>query len=136
MKYLNIVRTVALLAVVAFGAAACQTTDPIYQPINVPMAAPPKATMSQVAAAIKQAGAGLGWQMIDQAPGFIRGTYTNQRNQTAEVNVQHDTRTFSIYNAGSAGLKASGGEIHGGYNRWVKNLEQRILAQTAAIPAY
>lgn len=136
MKSLSMMR-IALLAAFVVGGVACQRTQPAYEVRNVPMNTPPGATLMQVGAAIKQAGAGIGWQFVDQAPGFIRGKYSNQRDQTVEVDIQYDTRTFSIFNAGMQGIRTTGtGEVQSGYNRWIQNLEQKILAQTSAISVY
>jgi hypothetical protein len=129
-------RTVTLLALVGFTAVACQISEPMYEPRNIPIVAPPGATLQQVGQAIKQAGAGIGWQMMDQAPGFIHGKIA-QRDLAAEINIQYDTKSFSITHAASSEtMRASGGEVGPAYNRWIRNLEQKILAQTSAISVY
>ena len=136
MKQLNVFRAFALVALVSLAVTACRTNEPMYEPRSVPIVAPAGATLPQIAQAIKQAGAGIGWQMMDQAPGVIRGKI-NQRDMTAEVDVLYDTNSFSIVHAGSsANMRAGGGEIGPSYNRWIRNLEQKILAQTSAITVY
>ncbi len=136
MKYWKLFRAIALVGFVGLAVTACRTNEPMYEPRNVPIVAPAGATLQQIGQAIKQAGAGIGWQMMDQAPGLIRGKIT-QRELTAEVDVRYDTNSFSITHAGSSeNMRAVGGEVGPAYNRWIRNLEQKILAQTSAISVY
>ena len=86
--------------------------------------------LRQRAEQIKRAGAGLGWVMQDVYPGLIRGTL-NVRSHQAVVDVPYTQTTFSVRYASSNNLDYSGSGIHKNYNSWVKNLEQRITAESA-----
>jgi hypothetical protein len=114
-----------LLALVAI--AACRSA-PIYNPSGVALGAPAGTSLADVTQAIKRAGIGLGWQMTELAPGQIRAVLHN-RGYMADALVQYDTSTFSITYQNSERLKAEGDQIHKAYNKWIKNLEQRIIRE-------
>jgi hypothetical protein len=120
---------VLLVAGIALG--ACRSA-PIYNVSSDTIATPQDASMEQVASAIKRAGAGLGWQMIDTGPGEIEGRL-HLRSHVAIVSITFDTKQFSIFYKDSTNLDYDGARIHRNYNGWIQNLEQAILAQTSAI---
>jgi hypothetical protein len=96
------------------------------------MVAPADVALEQVTTAIKQAGAGLGWQMIDKGPGKIEGRL-NLRAHIAVVSITFDTKNFSIFYEDSTNLNYDGTRIHKNYNGWIQNLEKAILARTAKL---
>jgi hypothetical protein len=131
----GIMKSVAVKFVILFVAAlalgACRSA-PIYNVQSATMATPADATLEQVAGAIKRAGAGLGWQMIDKGPGEIEGRL-HLRSHVAVVSITFDKKQFSIFYKDSSNLDYDGTRIHKNYNGWVQNLEQAILAQTAGL---
>lgn len=120
---------IVLAAALSLG--ACRSA-PIYTVDSAVMAAPADATLDGVTAAIKRAGAGLGWQMIDDGPGKITGKLY-LRSHIAIVSISFDTRQFSIAYQDSTNLNYDGRLIHKNYNGWIQNLEKAILAQATAI---
>lgn len=129
MKSAAVKFTILLVAALALG--ACRTA-PVYNVESATMATPEDATLEEVAGAIKRAGTGLGWQMIDKGPGEIEGRL-HLRSHMALVRITFDTDQFSIFYEDSTNLKYDGTTIHKNYNGWVQNLEQAILGQTAAL---
>ena len=122
---------VIIVLVAALSLSACRA-GPVYNVDSAVMATPANATLDQVAGAIKRAGTGLGWQMIDQGPGQIEGKLF-LRSHMAVVSITFDTKKFSIYYKDSNNLNYDGTTIHKNYNGWVQNLEQAILAQTTGL---
>lgn len=113
----------------AVGIAACSRSAPV---LNVEGASfQGRAPLRQRAEQIKRAGAGLGWLMQDVQPGLIRGTL-DLRGHQAVVDVPYTPTTFSIRYAASNNLNYTGSNIHSNYNSWVRNLEQRITAESSA----
>jgi len=91
-------------------------------------------SLDDVRVAITRAGAGLGWIMIEQAPGEIIGTL-RLRTHEAIVDVTYDTSTYNIQYVDSANLNynESKGTIHKNYNGWVQNLDNAIQRELAAL---
>jgi hypothetical protein len=117
---------------IAFGAvialAACAQPAPIQEGAGEFVG---RGTLSQRAAEIRRAGAGLGWVMQEQGPGLMRGTL-NLRTHQAVVDIPYDTRRFSIRYVSSANLDYTGSTIHRNYNTWVRNLQNAIVVQSGA----
>jgi hypothetical protein len=122
-----------LLAAVAF-AFGCGTTQPIYNVEKAPIILPPgkSVNMSQVTTAIMRAGTRLGWQMQPEGPGRISGRLA-LRNHLAVVDVEHDTKSYSIKYRDSTGLDARDGTIHRNYNGWIQNLDKGIRAELTGL---
>jgi hypothetical protein len=127
-------RTLRILAILlaAVSIAAC-TTAPIHNVSNAPIAsASGKAlTDDQVKSAIIRAGAALGWQMREIAPGKI-GASIALRRHTAEIEIPYSTKQYSIVYKNSTNLDEKGGQIHKNYNGWIQNLTRGINAQLSA----
>jgi len=121
---------VGILIAAAMVAAGCATTQPIQNVESAPVIVPPgkKLTPQQVTTAIMRAGARLGWQMQPVSPGRISGRLA-LREHTAVVDVQHDTKTYSIRYRESTNLNAKDGMIHRNYNSWIQNLDKSIRAE-------
>jgi hypothetical protein len=117
-------------AVLAF--AGCGTTQPIYNVQSAPITGVSGKAMSmtEVQQAILRAGTQLGWQMQPEGPGRITGRLA-LRNHLAVVDIEHDTKTYSIKYRDSTGLDARDGMIHRNYNGWIQNLEKAIRVQTS-----
>ena len=106
----------------------------VYDVDNMVLNAPSTATMEDVEAAIKRAGAGLGWQVRFISPG--RGEARRPiRTHLAVTAIRFDTQTFSITYKDSMNLKYNPGNktIHSNYVSWVQNLQNAILAEVSSI---
>jgi hypothetical protein len=86
--------------------------------------------MAEVQQAILRAGTQLGWQMQPEAPGRISGRLA-LRTHLAQVDIEHDTKSYSIKYRDSTNLMAGDGMIHRNYNGWIQNLEKAIRVQTS-----
>ena len=82
-------------------------------------------TKEDISKAIRKAGGSLSWIMQEKGDGHILGTL-NIRNHTAIVDIYYDDSKYSIVYKDSKNLQHNGTEIHKSYNKWVKNLQQRI----------
>jgi hypothetical protein len=91
-------------------------------------------TMEEVDAAIKRAGTGLGWAMLDDGPGKITGTL-RLRTHVAVVVVTYDTAKYSIQYKDSTNLNydPKKNTIHKNYNGWIQNLDNAIQRELSAI---
>jgi hypothetical protein len=129
MRFLGIVVAAASLVFIA----GCGTTvQPIYNVQSAPITAPAGKTLSmtEVQQAILRAGTQLGWQMQPERPGRISGRLA-LRTHLAVVDIEHDTKSYSIKYRDSTNLEARDGMIHRNYNGWIQNLEKAIRVQTS-----
>ncbi len=106
--------------------ASCRTS-PIYNvhDATIPAYDNTKLSLLTVEKTIVQSGAELGWVMKPVHPGLIEGTL-NVRSHQAVVDITYDESSYSINYKSSMNLKQQGGQIHGRYNTWIKNLQQAI----------
>jgi len=126
-------RLVAIcLAAAALAFAGCSTTQPIYNVQSAPIMGPggKSLTMSEVQQSIMRAGSQLGWQMQPEGPGRIAGRIA-LRTHLAVIEIEHDTKSYSIKYRDSTNLNAADGMIHRNYNGWIQNLEKAIRVQTS-----
>ena len=121
------------VAFLMLAVAGCRTAT-IYNVKDQPMSVPKDATMTQVENAIKRAGASLGWQMKQVAPGHIVATLPI-RDHIAVADVYYNTLDFSIDYKDSTNLRYDKADdtIHVNYNSWIKNLQNAIIAQSSII---
>jgi len=110
-----------LVATAALFFAGCRAGQPIQ---NVEKA--------QVSTAIVRAGTRLGWQMKPSGKGRVSGTLV-VREHTANIDVDHDTKTYTIRYKDSVNLNAKDGTIHPNYNSWIQNLDRNIRAELAQL---
>jgi hypothetical protein len=68
-----------------------------------------------------------------QRPGIIRPTL-RIRDHDAVVDILYDTRQFTIQYADSRNLNYDGQNIHPRFNDWVRELEVRIVRESARQP--
>ena len=125
----------AILAAAAALVLAGCTTAPIQNVEQAPIvlaSGKTSVTMTEVNNAIVRAGTRLGWQMQPQAPGRLRGRLA-LRTHTAIVDVEHDTKTYSIKYRDSTNLDAKDGMIHKNYNGWIQNLDKAIRAELVSL---
>jgi hypothetical protein len=119
-----------VVAAAALLFAGCGTIQPIQNVEKAPIILPPgkSVNMTQVTTAIMRAGTRLGWQMQPEAPGRISGRIA-LRAHTAVIDVEHDTKTYTIKYRDSTNLDAKDGMIHRNYNGWIQNLDKNIRAE-------
>jgi hypothetical protein len=125
----------AILAAAAALVLAGCTTAPIQNVEQAPIvlaSGKTSVTMTEVNNAIVRAGTRLGWQMQPQAPGRLSGRLA-LRTHTAIVDVEHDTKTYSIKYRDSTNLDAKDGMIHKNYNGWIQNLDKAIRAELVSL---
>ncbi len=124
------------IACVAMSLAlgGCATGEPIENVTNAPVVAPPgrNLTRSDVAEAIRRAGRSVGWQLIAEGPGLFTGRL-ERRNHLAVIEIEHDSKAYSIRYRDSANLDAKDGQIHKAYNQWVELLDKAIRAQLKSL---
>ena len=91
-------------------------------------------SLDDVRVAITRAGTGLGWIMIEEQPGLIKGTL-KLRGHEAIINVAYDTSNYSIRYVDSTNLNynESKGTIHKNYNGWIQNLDNAIQRELSAL---
>jgi hypothetical protein len=125
-------RIFGILIVAALLVTGCGTTQPIYNVQSAAITGPAGKTMSmnEVQQAIMRAGTQLGWQMQPEGPGRISGRLA-LRTHLAVVDIEHDTKSYSIKYRDSTNLDARDGMIHRNYNGWIQNLEKAIRVQTS-----
>jgi len=109
-------------------------TGPVYNINNAPIVAPAgkKLSLKDIEAAIKVAGARLGWEMKTIKPGYIEATL-RVRSHVAIVNITFNRTSYNINYKDSINLKYKAGRIHTNYNGWIENLDREIKAQLIAI---
>ena len=129
---MRLIGTLLAAAVLVF--AGCATTQPIQNVQNSPIILPPgkSASMTDVTTAIMRAGSQLGWQMQPAGPGKLSGRLA-LRTHLAVVDIEHDTKSYSIKYKDSQGLDAKDGMIHKNYNGWIQNLDKGIRAQLSLL---
>ena len=112
----------------------CARTSPIQDINNAPVtvATGKNYTLTDVKNAIMRAGAALGWQMQDVAPGHLVGTL-NVRTHMAQVDIKYNTKTYSITYKDSSNLNYDGTKIHSNYNGWIQNLDRGIKTQLSTL---
>lgn len=120
-------------ALILLTAASCRQAA-IYDVDKMALNAPTTATLAEVEAAIKRAGAGLGWHIKTVSPGHLEARLPI-RTHLAVTDIRHDTQTFSINYKTSTNLNynADNRTIHSNYVSWIHNLENAILAQTSTL---
>jgi hypothetical protein len=123
-----------LVATAALFFAGCRGGQPIHNVDKAPVitASGKPASMAQVSTAIVRAGTRLGWQMKPTGKGRVNGTLV-VRDHTANIEVDHDTKTYTIRYKDSVNLNAKDGTIHPNYNSWIQNLDRNIRAELAQL---
>jgi len=126
-------RRIILLAAAVLALAAC-TSQPIYnverQAIVTGSGRAP--TMAEVESAIVRGGSVLGWAMTPVRPGVVSGRLA-LRTHVAIVDVNYDTKQFSINYKDSTNLDYANGSIHRNYNGWITNLDREIRANLSRL---
>ncbi|MGH8704452.1 MAG: hypothetical protein ACREUO_03435 [Burkholderiales bacterium] len=117
----------SILLIVALSLGGCATKEPIHDVIGAAIEPPPGRILSVrvVATAIQRAGQSLGWQMTVEGPGLLAGRLA-RRSHLAVVVIEYNAGSYSIRYRESVNLDARDGQIHRGYNEWVKSLDKAI----------
>ena len=110
----------ALLAVVAFAGDAEARRAPLVDPD--PVAIPAGLTAAQVAADVKRALVGRGWEIVSEQPGQIESTL-HLREHVATISVSYDDRQvrFAYVDSSNLDYRVKRGEpqIHSNYLGWI-----------------
>lgn len=119
-----------LIAAAALTLGGCANQQPIHNVTSAPIILPPgkSVRMNDVTTAIMRAGTQLGWQMQPEGPGRLTGRIA-LRAHLAVIDIEHDTKSYSIKYRDSTNLDARDGMIHKNYNGWIQNLDKSIRAQ-------
>ena len=116
----------ALMIGAVIMASACSRTRPVYNVIDHPIpAATQRLPLDQIGQTIMQAGRRHHWRMDPAGPGQITGVLDDHGHE-AVINITYSLQAYSITLAGSTNLRQEGGEIHKGYNRSIRLLEDAI----------
>jgi hypothetical protein len=126
--------TVGAMVLLAMLVAACAPA-PVHNVGDTPVRSnKANVTEADVAGAIKRAGAGLGWAVLEDGPGKMTATL-RLRTHTAVVEIPYDAAKYSIRYKDSQDLRynAEKGTIHKNYNSWIQNLDSSIQRELAAL---
>jgi hypothetical protein len=128
LAYFAVTLTFSIAATLA--QAGCFRCEPILNVTDVVVVAQAGRPLGadQVKASIVRAGAALGWQIKEEAPGKLMGTLM-LRSHTAVVEIPYSATSYSIQYKSSIDLNEGDGQIHKNYNGWIKNLTKGINAQ-------
>ncbi len=136
MKFLAQLGAVVLLlasfsppAQAAFG-----REQPIYNVVDHSVVTSSGKTPSeeQVRKAIFQALTGRGWTVRESQPQHLVAVLDIRQHQ-AVVDINYSAKMFSITYKDSKVLRYDGTNIHRNYNSWIKNIEEDISANLAAL---
>lgn len=121
-----------LIPAIALLVVGCRALVPIYEVQQAPLTTSRALSMAEVERAIRTAGAGLGWQMVERGFGSLEGVLV-LREHRAVVDIRYDTNFYSIKYKDSSNLNYDGSTIHPNYNGWVQNLQRAIRAQVSGL---
>lgn len=120
---------VLLVSVATLFLAGCPHQALVYNVRDAPViTSVDRYSMDDVKKAIMRAGASLGWNIRDVAPGQLEGTLY-LRKHMAKVDIPYSQDSYSIIYKESANLRYDGEKIHSNYNGWVQNLDRAIKSQ-------
>ena len=120
-----------LVPAIALLMVGCRIA-PVYDVQQAPIVATHAVSMADVERAIRTAGASLGWQMVPRGPGSMEGTLV-LRDHRAVVDINYDSKSYSIKYKDSSNLQYDGSTIHSNYNGWIQNLERAIRGAVSAL---
>jgi hypothetical protein len=96
---------------------------PAYEKVESTNGIPP--TAARIKAAIIHAGKSRGWTVVDSEPGRVTLRYAPRTHEVI-VAVRYDANGYKIEYVSSKEMnyeiKRGEPEIHGNYNRWIRNL--------------
>ena len=107
----------------------CRKGVPVTEPSNPSLSSYGTFTKAQVRNAIVRGGSGIGWQMREETPGVVLGTWT-ARGSSVTVKIPYTEKEYTIKYHSSTNMQDGGdGTIHSNYNRWVDRLNRNISAE-------
>lgn len=129
-------KLIRFMAIVPF-AVLLMTSSPVQagkiQPIYTPdpIEVPAGKSTEEVKMVIRKALFDLDFKTKEVAPGHLEATHVKRskdKEHTAVLTIKYDAKMVRIAYKDSKDLNydQAAGEIHGTYNRWVKNVEKRI----------
>ena len=125
---MNFTAVAAVIAAALLAVGGCASPQQIYN-VNAPLPASSRSmSLSEVQSAIQRAGTSLGWYINPHGPGHLVGRLP-VRTHLAVVDIEHDTKSYSIKYRESENLNAGDGMIHPNYNEWVQSLDRAIRSQ-------
>ena len=128
----TVLALLALTVVLCMTSVGCRKGTPIVEPSNPSISAYGKFTKNQVRDAILRGGTNIGWQMREEAPGVVLGTWT-ARESSVTVEIPYSERQYVIKYRSSVNMNEGPGTIHPNYNRWVDRLNRNISAEIGKI---
>jgi hypothetical protein len=129
---MSVLRCLAVVLAV-LAVASCRGAT-VYNVEKASLTTTKPASTAQIEAAIKRAGASLGWQLKQVSPGHMEGRLP-VRSHIAVADIYYTAKDFSIKYKDSSNLNydASANTIHANYNGWVQNFEKAIIAQAGSL---
>ena len=82
-------------------------------------------TLDEIKKDVVNAGTPMGWVFSEKAPGHLVGILA-RRTQMAVVDVKYTEQAYNITYKDSENLDYNGSSIHPNYNKWIKNLSDKI----------
>lgn len=118
-----------LVLALAAGSAMARSAG-LYEPPQILWTSSAAANPQQLHDRIVAAGQSLGWTVSKDQPGRLELHYDKQGKHQVSIAVEYDTAGYKISYLNSVNLNFEdvGGvrNIHPNYNRWIRNLMQRI----------
>ena len=129
----NVLILLMLAVALCFISVGCRKGVPITEPSNPSISAYGKFTKVQVRDAILRGGTNIGWQMREETPGTVLGTWS-ARTSSVTVQIPYNEKEYAIkYHSSENMLDGGDGTIHPNYNRWVDRLNRNIAAEIGNI---
>ena len=114
---------------VAVGSAMARNTE-IYDPPKMLWASAAEPTPQQLRDRIVAAGQSLGWVVNKDEAGRLELLYDKQGKHQVTIAVEYNAQGYKISYLNSVNLNFEDADgvrkIHPNYNRWIRNLIQRI----------
>lgn len=131
----NVLILLLLTLILCFSSVACQRKGvPAVEPSNPSISAYGKFTKNQVRDAILRGGTNIGWQMREEKPGVVLGTWSARQNSvTVEIPYTEKDYVIKYHSSENMLYDASDNTIHQNYNRWVDRLNRNITAEIGKI---
>lgn len=124
---------VVLVSIATLFLAGCPRQALVYNVRDAPVVANVEQySMDDIRKAIIRAGAGLGWNISEVAPGHLEGTL-HLRSHMAQVDIPYSKDSYSIIYKTSDNLRYDGEKIHSNYNGWIQNLDKAIKTQISLL---
>jgi hypothetical protein len=119
---------VAALAISVVLFAGCKSA-PMHQASGAIVPASGKSvSMEDIQKAMVRGGTRAGWSVIPEGPGRLSASYI-AGNHNATVDIEYDTKAYTIKHRSSTLQRSEGGAVHRLYNTWVQNLDRSIRAE-------